>query len=97
MAYANGCAEGLTAAFEGTGTRARLGGPAGLFREENHPLCWGLLESCSSERSHCPIQFISFHRKGDGTAEGVLNGTLELLDLLHNKFSNLIEMPIANE
>ncbi|RZB41597.1 alpha-L-iduronidase [Asbolus verrucosus] len=98
LQYANGCAEGLKNAFSKESVGVTLGGPAGLFREENHPLCWGLLEACdSSEKSQCPIQFISFHRKGDGTAEGVLNGTLELLDLLHNKFPNLIEMPIAND
>ncbi|XP_044258578.1 alpha-L-iduronidase isoform X2 [Tribolium madens] len=96
LSYVAGCAEGLRDAFDGRGVSASLGGPAGLFREENHPLCWGLLQACSAN-SHCPIQFISFHRKGGGTAEGVLNGTLELLDLLHNKFPNLAEMPIAND
>ncbi|XP_064212392.1 alpha-L-iduronidase [Tribolium castaneum] len=96
LSYVAGCAEGLRVAFDGRGVSASLGGPAGLFREENHPLCWGLLQACSAN-SHCPIQFISFHRKGGGTAEGVLNGTLELLDLLHNKFPNLAEMPIAND
>lgn len=93
--YANECAAGLKEAFQFSQNIPLLGGPAGLFRKENHPFCWNLLESCN--RGACPIQFISFHRKGNGTAEGVLNGTLELLDLLHNKFPNLRELPIANE
>ncbi|XP_063926222.1 alpha-L-iduronidase isoform X1 [Zophobas morio] len=98
LEYVTGCAEGLKGAFGGQ-NMAILGGPAGLFREENHPLCWGLLEACSnsSETFECPIQFLSFHRKGDGTAQGVLNGTLELLDSLRSKFPSLVDIPIAND
>ncbi|KAL3278675.1 hypothetical protein HHI36_016210 [Cryptolaemus montrouzieri] len=101
--YVNGCARGLKSAFNGQKANpnnaiSRLGGPAGLFRTENHPLCWGLLKSCRGvKKAECPIQFVSFHRKGDSDVSGLLNGTLQLLDLLREKFPDLEEMPIAND
>lgn len=79
-----------------TTTQLKFGGPAGLFRDQtHHPLCWGILEACS--KSQCPLSYISFHRKGNATAQTVLNGTMELLDLIYKRYPELNKMPIANE
>lgn len=79
----------------------KLGGPAGLFRDKGHVLCWSLLEACDGpeapQGSRCPLQFLSFHRKGQGSASGVLDGSSELLDLIHDRFPGLRKMPVANE
>lgn len=75
----------------------KLGGPAGLFKSMKHPLCWGVLERCNEMGDSCPLQFISFHKKGDGLAENVLVKDLELLDLIHFKYPNMKHIPIANE
>ncbi|KAJ8946572.1 hypothetical protein NQ318_008302 [Aromia moschata] len=103
LAYVDGSSKGLKEAFDGTTGKWRLGGPAGLFRDKGHPLCWGLLGACdgrhpgTSGRIDCPLKFLSFHRKGAGTADGVLNGTFLLLDTIRDKFPNLMGMPIAND
>lgn len=77
----------------------KFGGPAGVFKQyEKHPLCWGLLEMCNNKSENgCPLQYISFHKKGDGNVETLLNGTLELLDDIHNNYANLRNIPVANE
>lgn len=58
----------------------KLRGPAGLFKQESkHKLCWGLLENCNNFFSKCPIDIITFHRKGSGlNAEDIFNGGIEI-------------------
>lgn len=77
----------------------KLGGPAGLFKDPSkHTLCWGLLSYCNKiGRRNCPIQYITFHKKGDGTTEEVLNKTLQLVNLFKTNYSNMSSMSIANE
>ncbi|XP_023313221.1 alpha-L-iduronidase [Anoplophora glabripennis] len=97
--YVVGCSSGLKEAFSGTKSTWKLGGPAGLFRDKDHPLCWGLLEACNGVLGgdSCPLQFLSFHRKGGGSSSGVLDGSFELLDLIRDRFAGLRHMPIAND
>lgn len=75
----------------------KFGGPAGLFRDKNHPLCWSLLDYCARHKQKCPIKFLSFHRKGNGSAQGVINGTEVLLNKIFGSYPNLRMIPIANE
>lgn len=81
----------------------QLRGPAGLFRTNRnhpssaHPLCWGLLRLCNANRSACPIDTLTYHRKGtDGTAASILSGTLALIDVMRAWFPAVDGMPYAN-
>ncbi|GLV44162.1 alpha-L-iduronidase [Carabus blaptoides fortunei] len=98
LRYVQACYEGLRAAEYRTVEKSfKLGGPAGLFKSPNkHPLCWGLISECSKSQN-CPLHFISFHKKGDGTASGVLNKGLELVNYIHTYFPRLKHLPIAND
>lgn len=69
----------------------KLHGPAGLFKDKKkHPFCWGVLEECNSNPDQCPIDVITFHRKGNGgKAEEIVRGSQELIDEVFNDFKNL--------
>jgi L-iduronidase len=75
-----------------------LRGPAGLFKdEEKHPLCWSTLENCNANPRKCPIDIITFHRKGNGNAaEEILNGSLDLLNEFAQKYPNLTGFKYSN-
>lgn len=73
----------------------RVGGPAGLFkRRERHPLCWGALDMCN--RTACHLHYVSFHKKGGGSADQVLSEDLDMLDVLQ-KYDFTKGLPIAND
>ncbi|EDV58924.1 alpha-L-iduronidase [Drosophila erecta] len=75
-----------------------LRGPAGLFKDSNHPLCWNLLELCSQRVVYCPIDILTFHRKGiDGTATEIVNGSLSLMAKIYEEYPNLKQLPVAND
>lgn len=80
----------------------RLRGPAGLFRTsdrppDRHPLCWGVLSACNANRSACPIDTITFHRKGaDGSAASIVAGSIELIATFGERFDHLRHLPYAN-
>ncbi|CAG9836439.1 unnamed protein product [Diabrotica balteata] len=96
--YVSATNEGLKSAFSASNSTYKFGGPAGLFRDKNHPLCWGILEFCSSASiGVCPLKFVSFHRKGGGSAKGVVDGSLVLIDKIFEKFPMLKKMPVSNE
>ncbi|XP_049820618.1 alpha-L-iduronidase [Aethina tumida] len=101
LSYVDGCFLGLKTAFSKYSSlgNLKLGGPAGLFRDPKyHPLCWGLLKHCNKVgTTKCPVQFFSFHRKGDGTPQGHMNASLQLLDQIYDEFPNLRKMRIAND
>lgn len=45
----------------------------------------------------CPFDVLSYHRKGMGKAEDILNGSLDLLlNEIFVKFPNLRKMKISN-
>lgn len=76
----------------------KLRGPAGLFKnEKNHKLCWGVLDSCNKNLDKCPIDIISFHRKGNGNgAEEILSESIDLVETFSQKFPNLTNMKYSN-
>lgn len=76
-----------------------LRGPAGLFKShERHPLCWQLLEVCNQQLVKCPIDILTYHRKGlDGSATEILNGSLSLLSTIYHDYPQLQQLPVANE
>lgn len=48
-------------------------------------------------RRSCGLDFISLHRKGDGSSRSVVEGTLQLLGQLLSTFPHLRHLPFANE
>lgn len=74
-----------------------LRGPAGLFKSiEQHPFCWGLLNKCNLNITYCPINIITFHRKGFGSANDVVDNTIQLLNDIKREFPNLKHLSYAN-
>lgn len=75
-----------------------MSGPAGLFKSKTkHPLCWGVLEKCNENLLKCPFDSITFHRKGNGTAEKIVQGGVELVKEFAEEFPNLGGMKYSNE
>ena len=76
----------------------RLRGPAGLFKDKKkHPFCWSVLEECNLNPKKCPIDVITFHRKGNGgKAEEVVKGSQELVNELFNDYKNLTSLQYSN-
>ncbi|XP_017077613.2 alpha-L-iduronidase [Drosophila eugracilis] len=76
-----------------------LRGPAGLFKDlSNHPLCWNLLKLCSQRVVYCPIDVLTFHRKGiEGTATEIVNGSLSLMAKIYEEYPSLKQLPVAND
>ncbi|XP_053957949.1 alpha-L-iduronidase [Anastrepha ludens] len=75
-----------------------LRGPAGLFKSKsNHPLCWALLEACNSQINNCPIEVLTYHRKGQGLAAEVLETSRQLLKSIYAKYDNIKSMPVSND
>lgn len=98
--YLRGIREGMKAAERQFSINdvIKLRGPAGLFKdEEKHPLCWSVLEGCNTSPDKCPIDIITFHKKGEGNdAAEILNGSLDLLKVLAEKFPNLTSLKYSN-
>lgn len=89
--YVNGVAQGLHK------NRLLLRGPAGLFKSpEKHPFCWGLLNKCNLNACDCPVDILTFHRKGFGTANEVVEGSVQLIESIHREFPNLAHLKYAN-
>lgn len=59
-------------------------------------MCWGLLENCNANVTRCPIDVITFHRKGANSSNDILTETIELLREFDYLYPNLSEMPFAN-
>uniref|UniRef100_A0A1A9WBI0 Glycosyl hydrolases family 39 N-terminal catalytic domain-containing protein n=1 Tax=Glossina brevipalpis TaxID=37001 RepID=A0A1A9WBI0_9MUSC len=79
--------------------RFALRGPAGLFKNpENHPLCWTLLQLCDTNISMCPIDIITYHRKGINENAGqLIEASKNLWSNIYIKFPTLIQLPISND
>lgn len=69
-----------------------------MFKDEKkHPFCWSILKSCNKNPLKCPIDIITFHRKGNGNdAAEILNGSLDLIKEFSQKFPNLTSMKYSN-
>ncbi|XP_069684325.1 alpha-L-iduronidase isoform X2 [Periplaneta americana] len=94
LQYFTACSSGLQDAGRG---QLHLGGPAGLFKaREKHPLCWGLLEHCADQTT-CPLDFISFHKKGDGSGTAIVDQGLQLARNISEMFPALRGIALAND
>lgn len=100
MKYVNGIWKGLRAVERQYNLDhiLKLRGPAGLFKQESrHSLCWGILKNCNTNLIQCPIDMLTFHRKGAGfNAADIFNGGMELKNIIINKFPNLKKFKMAN-
>ncbi|KNC34133.1 hypothetical protein FF38_08306 [Lucilia cuprina] len=76
-----------------------LRGPAGLFKTRSqHLLCWSVLEFCNEYLESCPIETLTYHRKGSGeNASVVLHNSKLLLKRIYEKYPNLQKLPISND
>lgn len=76
-----------------------LRGPAGLFKSQSHhALCWGILDFCNTYLDSCPIEVLTYHRKGTGeNATVVLDNSQMLLKQIYEKYPKLEQIPISNE
>lgn len=99
MDYVAGVSEGLVAASRRTKptVRFQLHGPAGLFKSTTkHSLCWGLLDKCNADPVHCPIDVITFHRKGLNNTADIVGSTQRLITRINNNYPNLAHISYAN-
>ncbi|KAL9925933.1 alpha-L-iduronidase isoform 1-T2 [Glossina fuscipes fuscipes] len=97
LEYAFALRRGLDKA--GQNLRFVLRGPAGLFKTpQKHPLCWGLLQFCDTNISTCPIDIITYHRKGinENGAE-LIEDSKNLWSNIYMKFPTLAQLPISND
>lgn len=75
----------------------KLQGPAGLFKkQDHHALCWGLLNYCNSNINECPIDVITYHRKGFYSYKDILKNTELLIRDISRLYPNLFRLPYAN-
>lgn len=76
----------------------KLRGPAGLFKDsQKHPLCWGVLEYCNNRTKACPIDIVTFHRKGNGNeASEIVDESLDLIKEFSTRFPNLSHFKFSN-
>uniref|UniRef100_A0AAG5DKV8 Alpha-L-iduronidase n=1 Tax=Anopheles atroparvus TaxID=41427 RepID=A0AAG5DKV8_ANOAO len=89
----------LTSKYADAKHRFDLYGPAGLFKaEEHHPFCWGIVKLCSADPTRCPIDTITFHRKGSGRwASEVVDGGRQLMAEISARFANIRWLKFAND
>ncbi|XP_063704831.1 alpha-L-iduronidase isoform X2 [Culicoides brevitarsis] len=90
--------DGLERISDESGHNFTLRGPAGLFRNpKNHEFCWKAVELCQDGTKKCPFDVITFHRKGNGSAESVFSETISLIVELSNTFPRLSQMKFSND
>ncbi len=78
--------------------RLRFGGPGGSCREPHFVrLCHGLLEHCANAETRARIDFISFHKKGNGSADGVVQGQLAAMTEIASNYPILANLPFYND
>lgn len=97
--YVYGVSAGLKAATRRTNPMLKfyLRGPAGLFKAyEKHELCWGLLNHCNLNITMCPIDMITFHRKGIESADDILVNSKKLIDTIRKIYPNLKKLSYSN-
>ncbi|XP_067625119.1 alpha-L-iduronidase isoform X2 [Eurosta solidaginis] len=100
LKYVTALRKGLTTAGHrlNSSLHFTLRGPAGLFKLENkHPLCWALLQICNSKIDQCPIDVLTYHRKGQGLATDVLESSRQFLEKAYEKYANIRSIPISND
>ncbi|KAG5682536.1 hypothetical protein PVAND_011883 [Polypedilum vanderplanki] len=100
LEYIYGIKEGLELAERNFTSKyiLKLRGPAGLFKDEkNHKFCWSVLEKCNQNITNCPIDIITFHRKGNGIeANEIIDTSFTLIDEFSTRFKNLSKFKYSN-
>ncbi|XP_015928540.1 alpha-L-iduronidase isoform X2 [Parasteatoda tepidariorum] len=100
--YYDACSEGLKAA----NPRLRLGGPGGSCRIPSvghSPLCWALLAHCSYGKNYFSgeigvrLDFISFHKKGNGSTDFIFDEELETMHYIRKTYPSLSHVPFYND
>lgn len=96
--YATGISRALrSVASEPFNMTLKLRGPAGLFKQfDKHELCWGMLHRCNANIYECPIDVITYHRKGVTSANDILENTLKLVESISKMYPKLMHLPYAN-
>lgn len=96
--YAKGVSRALKlVASEPYNMTLKLRGPAGLFKEfDKHELCWGMLHRCNANIDECPIDVITYHRKGVTSADDILENTEKLIESFSKMYPKLSHLPYAN-
>ncbi|XP_022257092.1 alpha-L-iduronidase-like [Limulus polyphemus] len=89
-----------------TNSKLKLGGPGGschLPATGRSPLCWTFLDHCAKQmylhkkQNNMTLDFISFHKKGDGISLNILEKELETIHLIQKTFPSLASVPVVNE
>ncbi|XP_035204479.1 alpha-L-iduronidase-like isoform X3 [Stegodyphus dumicola] len=100
--YYDACSEGLKLADK----RLRFGGPGGSCRIPSvghSPICWALLNHCLhgknffTRETGIRIDFISFHKKGNGSTFTILEEETETINYIKDHFPKLLRVPFYNE
>ncbi|XP_055929101.1 alpha-L-iduronidase-like isoform X2 [Argiope bruennichi] len=100
--YYDACSEGLYSADK----RLRFGGPGGSCRIPNKghsPICWALLHHCSHGKNYFTgkkdvrLDFISFHKKGNGSSNLIINEEVETIQYILSNFPSYINIPFYND
>ncbi|RZF42820.1 hypothetical protein LSTR_LSTR003644 [Laodelphax striatellus] len=95
MKYVEASRAGLNDAITKTNITLLYGGPAGLFKsKKKHKLCWKFLSHCS--KHECNLNFISFHKKGNGSADKVVEDSIEMLNIIKDMYNGTQPPPLAN-
>lgn len=94
--YVTSIRSGLSEITENVpGFKFKLRGPAGLFhKRELHQLCYGILEYCTNNT--CPIDILTYHRKGQGKSKEILREGIELIRNLTEEFPWIAQMEVSN-
>lgn len=96
--YAKGISRALKlVASEPYNMTLKLHGPAGLFKHfDKHQLCWGMLHRCNANIHDCPIDVITYHRKGVTSPNDILDNTQKLIESISKMYPKLSHLPYAN-
>ena len=100
LKYYDACSEGL----KQVSSSLIFGGPAGSCRQPSFSKrCWALFEHVTNGTNHITgqhgstLDFISFHKKGSGTAEVILENELQVISQIHSQYPSLTSTPIFND
>ncbi|CAG2189496.1 IDUA [Mytilus edulis] len=98
--YYDACSEGLKEASP----LIKFGGPgAGCDRPGHNQYADGLLQHVVNGQNYFTgekgvrIDFLSYHRKGDGFSKNILNGEIEIVNEIKKKYPSLANKPFYND
>ena len=100
LKYYDACSEGLKEASHSL----VFGGPGGSCRQPSFSkICWALLEHVTNginyitDKKDNRLDFISFHKKGSGKADVILQTELQTISSIHKEYPSLTSTPIYND